>query len=410
MAHTSPRPRLPLGRRGLVFVGLLALIAPGLACSSDDDSASSGSTSITSTTKGRPTTTSVTSPASSPPTPTTAPGPTTAPPTSGPPTSSPPTSGPTGDDPSVRAGQTVNRIWFLHGERLTAGYRTGTTARAALRDLLEGSTRADGADVVTAIPTGTTLRSLRVEGGIATVDLSGGFGSGGGSLSMMARLAQLVFTATEFPAIEAVSILLDGVPVEALGGEGIDVSTPLGREHFDGLKPLIMVQSPLPGQELSSPFLVTGENSTFENTVRISLAAEDGTELVSTFTTGTGSIIDRDGNRVWGPYEASIAHPTSTAMAGTLTVFSPSPEGDRRNEAEMSIPVRLTGTSAPGLPGGASTEAQIDAGHAGWARDRRAAGRRPNRSTSGLRTGRVRVREQHRPRLHRPLRRRPRSS
>ncbi len=47
------------------------------------------------------------------------------------------------------------------------------------------------------------------------------FATGGGSFSMLARVAQVVFTATQFSTVERVVLLLEGRPIEALGGEGL---------------------------------------------------------------------------------------------------------------------------------------------------------------------------------------------
>lgn len=100
----------------------------------------------------------------------------------------------------------------------------------ALRALLAGPTpdeRRRG--IVSEIPPGTALRSVRVQGGIAVVDLTSSFARGGGSTSMQARVWQVVYTGTQSRAASGVQILLDGRRVEALGGEGVLIGTPLRR-------------------------------------------------------------------------------------------------------------------------------------------------------------------------------------
>src|SRR5690606_15313075 len=95
-------------------------------------------------------------------------------------------------------------------------------AAGALRGLLAGPTDAERAlGFGTAIPAGTTLNGVVVADGVATVDLSGDFASGGGSASMQARVAQVVFTLTQFPTVDSVDFELDGEPLTALGGEGL---------------------------------------------------------------------------------------------------------------------------------------------------------------------------------------------
>jgi len=96
----------------------------------------------------------------------------------------------------------------------------------ALRALLAGpGTR----DLVTEIPPGTALLGVRVEGGTVTVNFSKTYATGGGSTSMLARVWQVVYTATQFSATPAVQILIEGRRVEALGGEGLMIGAPLRR-------------------------------------------------------------------------------------------------------------------------------------------------------------------------------------
>lgn len=74
------------------------------------------------------------------------------------------------------------------------------------------------------------MLGINVEDGVATVDLSGEFDDGGGTASMRARLAQLVYTVTRFPTIDAVALQLDGAPVEVLSSEGLVLDSPQARD------------------------------------------------------------------------------------------------------------------------------------------------------------------------------------
>jgi sporulation and spore germination protein len=105
-----------------------------------------------------------------------------------------------------------------------------TRLEAALRALLAGPSAAERRQGTTSeIPAGTALRSVRLDGTTATVDLTSEFARGGGSTSMLARLSQVVYTATQFAQIPQVQLLLDGRRVEALGGEGLLIEEPLRR-------------------------------------------------------------------------------------------------------------------------------------------------------------------------------------
>ena len=103
---------------------------------------------------------------------------------------------------------------------------TEVRLQAALRALLDGPH--DGR-LHTEIPQGTAFLGVAVRDGVVTVDVSPTFASGGGSTSMLGRVWQVVYTATQFPDAPAVQILINGRRVEALGGEGILIGAPLRR-------------------------------------------------------------------------------------------------------------------------------------------------------------------------------------
>jgi spore germination protein GerM len=89
-----------------------------------------------------------------------------------------------------------------------------------------------GAKVVSTIPKGTKLLSLKTESDGIHIDLSKDFTTGGGSTSMQARLAQVLFTATSFDTNANVWLSIEGQKLEVLGGEGVEVPYPLTRQNF----------------------------------------------------------------------------------------------------------------------------------------------------------------------------------
>jgi hypothetical protein len=101
------------------------------------------------------------------------------------------------------------------------------TAHLALRSLLAGLSDDEiAAGLFTAVPACTELLGVDVADGIATVDLSSEFEEAGGSLAETLRLAQVVYTLTQFETIDGVSFRLECEPVELFGGHGV----PLARE------------------------------------------------------------------------------------------------------------------------------------------------------------------------------------
>lgn len=256
---------------------------------------------------------------------------------------------------------TLARIWFVRDERLVPAYRSATSPEEIVSALLAGPRSTDSPGLTTSIPSGTALRNVHITGDLATVDMNSQFESGGGSLSMVTRIAQVIFTLTEIDGVKRVSFALDGTPATYIGGEGIDVSSPLGRNDFLGSKPFILASQPLPGQVITSPLRIVGENSTFENNVEISLRTSDGRVLVSTFATGTGPIHDAAGQPVWGPFETSLDFYAGSATTGVLELTETASDGSGQLLADFSIPVTFATTEVKPAPplSGASTNAVV---------------------------------------------------
>jgi N-acetylneuraminic acid mutarotase len=132
------------------------------------------------------------------------------------------------------------QVWFARGEQLVSEQRTHAetprVATAAVEALLAGPTAAERASgITTAIPDGTRLLGISIKGGVATVDLTSEYQSGGGSLSMQVRLGQVVYTLTQFPTVKTVRFELDGAPVNVFSGQGIVLDHPVGRSDYRDL-------------------------------------------------------------------------------------------------------------------------------------------------------------------------------
>lgn len=192
-------------------------------------------------------------------------------------------------------------VWFAKpdlDERLNGGgdpklfpvrrsAQTLAVGRAALEELIAGPASGDGEGLSSAVPADTRVLGLNIAGGLATADLSSEFEAGGGSLSMQMRLAQVVFTLTQFPSVDRVAFRLDGEPVDVFSGEGIVLDGPVDRGDYEDLMPAILVDQPAPGTRISSPVTVSGSANVFEANVTVRVLDAAGTELESTFTTAT---------------------------------------------------------------------------------------------------------------------------
>jgi spore germination protein GerM len=134
------------------------------------------------------------------------------------------------------AGTADVHVYFAFGEHGVAVHRSApalSPARAAVTALLAGPTAAERRHGLTSsVPTGTRLLGLNVRNRIAAVDLSKRYGSGGGSLSMSVRLAQLVYTLTALRGVDHVNLLIEGRPVRVFGTEGLILRQPLSRSDY----------------------------------------------------------------------------------------------------------------------------------------------------------------------------------
>jgi hypothetical protein len=243
----------------------------------------------------------------------------------------------TNDEPSSEEATRRYQVWLTEGDSLALtwveGRATRTVATEAVELLLgtgEGSATYD-----TAIPAGTRLLGIDLDAGVATVDLSSEFESGGGSRSMFLRLAQVVYTVTQFENVDGVRFHLDGEPVEVFSAEGIVLDGPVGRKDYEDLLPPIVVLGPATGADVSSPLLVYGSANVFEANVTVRILGESGNELARTFTTATC------GSGCRGTFSLNVPFRVARAQMGTVVVSDDDADGDGRPSHEVTVPVRL---------------------------------------------------------------------
>ncbi len=128
-------------------------------------------------------------------------------------------------------------------------------AANAVRALIDGPTASEAeAGLSTAIPQDTLLLGIDISDGVATVDLSQEFEQGGGTFGMTSRLAQVVYTLTQFDSVDEVVFWIDGELVTVFSGEGILLEEPVGRSDYESALPLSApaarwTQSELPSLE-----------------------------------------------------------------------------------------------------------------------------------------------------------------
>lgn len=221
---------------------------------------------------------------------------------------------------------------------------TVAIAEAAVTSLLQGPTEAEagsGPPVGSEIPDGVTLHGIAIDDGLATVDLSGDFAEGGGSATMLSRLAQLVFTLTRFPTVDGVALELDGQPTTVFSAEGLDVTPPVDRSYFDGtgVLPPVLVDAP----SYTGSFAARLVGSTTVDVFSIEILDGDGRLLGATETS-----LDVDGRTA---FDVTVPYVSLTEQFGAVLV-----EWDQAGISGLrEYPVTLAPTPVP-------AERQIAAG------------------------------------------------
>ena len=238
---------------------------------------------------------------------------------------------------AVPAGERELEVWFTFGDRLFVTRRVvpGTPAigRAAMEELLARPDDLESnAGVSTAIPPGIRLLDLSIAEGVATVDLSDGFGQGSGSTGELLSVAQVVYTLTQFPTVNGVLFEVEGEPLKKTPGHGLLLSGPQTRRDWQDQLPSILVTDPVMGERVSSPVTVRGTADVFEATVQMRLLDAQGLRLDRAFTTATC------GTGCRGDFEHQLEFSVDSEQHGTLEVWWDSPEdGSRKDVVQIAV-------------------------------------------------------------------------
>jgi germination protein M len=232
-----------------------------------------------------------------------------APSTSTPPptvTSAPP--GATTSGTETSEATTLLRVYFLRNGKVGPVARnvpaTQTIGSAALSALGDGPTDEERAQGLrTELTSTAAVTNLRIADGVATIELQDDLSH--------AALAQVVYTLTQFPTVERVR------PSRVIGG-----TKAFTRANFEDVTPSILVESPLPGQAVTSPLEVRGTANTFEANFELAIRNSSGVTVSSRFVTATS------GSGTRGTYDTTISFPR-TGGPITLVAFEPSAENGK---------------------------------------------------------------------------------
>ena len=100
------------------------------------------------------------------------------------------------------------------------------------------------------------------------------------------------------------------------------------------MTPFILVESPVPGEPVTSPLEVTGIANTFEANVQYTTTDGDGLIVDEGFTTATA------GNGTWGDFAFTTTFEVPRAGLGSVIVFQESAEDGSQTDV-YEVPVQV---------------------------------------------------------------------
>ena len=210
---------------------------------------------------------------------------------------------------------TQARVYFLRDDKVWPVAREvegGDVESAALEALFAGPTadEEEALEATTAISGGEP--TLTIEDGVASLQPQAAYST--------EALAQIVYTLTQFEEIESVDV--DG--------------TSYTRADFEDQTPAILVESPLPFEDVTSPLRATGTANTFEANFNYELTDTDGRIVDENFVTATS------GTGTRGTFDFTTKPFTVPFDGiGSLIVFEPSAEDGSRTKL-VEIPLRMS--------------------------------------------------------------------
>ena len=262
-----------------------------------------------------------------------------------PPATSPPTPSSTGS-PSGSMTATVYYLvsfppsFSLAPERHSVA-KTAAAARAALEELVHGTPQ--DPDHSTPFPKASTINSVTVSNGVATVDWSAEVldASVGAKVEALG-IQSAVYTLSEFGSITKVRFTVEGMdhgrasngrPIEDWWGHVGLATQPWDRDAANDVLEPISLFSPIDGATSQGRISLAGEASVFEATVAILLRDASGKVIKDTFAMASAGAPDR------GAFSKTITFTLpATPETWTLQVFERSAEdGSVRFMEDRSI-------------------------------------------------------------------------
>jgi germination protein M len=223
---------------------------------------------------------------------------------------------------TTAAGQTeAVKVYFLRDGKVWPVRRTVTATEVVgtgtLAQLLAGPRLREKSDLdaTTAIPGSVDHATITITDGVAGVKLSGELPRAG--------ICQVVYTMTQFPGIQSV---------------GVQGKT-YTRKSCEDVTPLILVESPLPFEQVTSPLHATGTANTFEATFNYEVTDPDGKIVAHNFVTATSGT----GTRGTFDFTTKPFAITSDGVAELIVFEISAANGKRIHLVEIPLQMKKSG-------------------------------------------------------------------
>lgn len=239
---------------------------------------------------------------------------------------------------SLPTRTTVYALYFLRGSYLGVVHRSAPTTPAvatAAVEALVGGLRPEEATLglTSAIPAGTKLLSLTITSGTATVDLNDAFATPAAPGAELARVAQVVYTVTQFPTVKSVAFEVDGSTPATFASGAVSLRNPIGRSDVLGALPAILVETPAPGDTLHGTVRLSGLANVFEAQFHMKLLDADGKVLLDEPVHASA------GSGTWGTFDTTFSFTVSSPTTCLLRVYDVSmKDGSPIDEVDLSLP------------------------------------------------------------------------
>ena len=174
-------------------------------------------------------------------------------------------------------------------------------ATATLTALLGGPISSEvSAGLSSAIPPATRLIGIHITSGTATVDFTSAFATVGTPGNELARVAQVVYTLTQFPSVKRVAFEIAGATPSTFGSGAVSLQKPLGRLDVLGALPAILVETPAVGDSLQGSVHLSGLANVFEAQFNVQLIDGAGKVLLDEPVHATA------GSGQWGSFDVTF--------------------------------------------------------------------------------------------------------